>query len=38
MGPDGDGDAEVCEGDVVLLYDGHDHYNGLVSLSIAEGL
>ena len=38
MGPDGDGDAQVCEDDIVLLYNGHDHYNGLVSRSIAEDL
>ena len=38
MGPDGDGDAQVCEDDIVLLYNGHDHYNGLVSPSVAVSL
>ena len=38
MGPDGVGDALVSDDDVVLLYNGHDHYNGLVASSVAEGL
>ena len=38
MGPDGLGDAQVKDDDIVLLYDGYNHYNGLVSASIAEAL
>ena len=38
MGPDGLGDALVKDGEIVLLYDGHNHYNGLVLSSIAEAL
>ena len=38
MGPDSTGDALVCDNDIVLLYDGVNHYNGLVSSSVAEGL
>jgi hypothetical protein len=35
MGPNGLGDAQVNDDDIVLLFNGHDHYNGLVSASIA---
>ena len=38
MGSDGLGDAQVSDDDIVLLYDGYNHYNGLVSASIAESL
>ena len=38
MGPNGLGDAQVNDDDIVLLFNGHDHYNGLVSASIAEAL
>ena len=39
MGPEeGVGDALVSDDDVVLLYNGDDHYNGLVASSVAEGL
>ena len=36
MGPEGVGDALVSDDDVVLLYNGDDHYNGLVASSVAE--
>ena len=36
MGPEeGVGDALVSDDDVVLLYNGDDHYNGLVASSVA---
>ena len=38
MGPEGVGDALVSNDDVVLLYNGDDHYNGLVASSVAEKL
>ena len=38
MGPEGVGDALVSDDDVVLLYNGDDHYNGLVASSVAEKL
>ena len=38
MGPSGPGDAQVNDEDIALLFNGHDHYNGLVSASIAEAL
>ena len=31
-------DEQVNDDDIVLLYDGHNHSNGLVSSSIAEAL
>ena len=34
MGPNGLGDAQVNDV-IVLLFNGHDHYNGLVSASIS---
>ena len=34
MGPNGLGDAQVNDDDIVLLFNGHNHYNGLVSASI----
>ena len=37
MGPEeGVGDALVSDDDVVLLYNGDDHYNGLVASSVAD--
>ena len=38
MGPNGLGGPQVNDDDIVLLFNGHDHYNGLVSPSIAEAL
>ena len=38
MGPNGLGDAQVNDDDIVLLFNGHNHYNGLVSASITEAL
>ena len=38
MGPNGLGDAQINDDDIVLLFNGHNHYNGLVSASITEAL
>ena len=38
MGPNGLGDAQVNDDDIVLLFNGHNHYNGLVSASITQAL
>ena len=38
MGPNGLGDAQVNDDDIVLLFNGHNHYNGLMSASITEAL
>lgn len=32
MGPRGRGDAQVTDDDVILVYNGRDHYNALISV------
>ena len=38
MGPDGAGDARVSDDDLVVLYNGTNHYNALMSAAVVEDL
>ena len=38
MGPDGKGDARVTDDDIVLFYNGIDHYNAFVSQDVADSI
>ena len=38
MGPGGHGDARVTDDDIVLFYNGTNHYNGFVSKDVADSI